>query len=162
MPVQGGAKPEKVPRPAGPINAEISPAEPAFREELYRAREIRGDFSFGEQVIDIADDSSNDWGKAANGRKIVNKELVLRSKLRIEARQFHMSRLHRDIWGDRQQVDVKTDYSLLTEEERLKKAYELIGLIEEIKRGPEMPPPLEYRGEEPEEDEPAERGGGIG
>jgi hypothetical protein len=62
--------------------------------------------------------------------------------------------------GDRQQLDVKTDYSLLTAEERLKKAYELIGLIEEIKRGPEMPPPLEYHPEET--DEEPQPTGGIG
>jgi hypothetical protein len=70
---------------------------------------------------------------------------MLRSKLRIETRQWQMSRRHPVEWGDKQQVDLKHDYTHLTEAERLKKAYELIGLIEEIKRGPEMPPPLEYR-----------------
>jgi hypothetical protein len=59
-----------------------------------RAREIRGDLSFGEQIIDIADVAQNDWTTAQNGRPIVNKEVVLRSKLRIASRQFHMSRLH--------------------------------------------------------------------
>jgi hypothetical protein len=50
------------------------------------------------------------------------------------------------------------------EAERLRKAHELVGLIHEIQRGPEMPPPLEYRPEEPEEDEPkpSVRRGGIG
>jgi uncharacterized protein YjbJ (UPF0337 family) len=65
------------------------PPQPGFREDLYRAREIRGDISFGEQILDVADDSSNDWGKAENAeghvrsgvgkamdavREIVNKE----------------------------------------------------------------------------------------
>ena len=59
-----------------------------------RAREIRGDFTFGEEILDIADDGTNDWIEAKNGgAPRVNKEVVLRSKLRIEARQFHMSRL---------------------------------------------------------------------
>ena len=111
--------------------------------------------------MQIADNTSDDWSfNRESGKLTVNKEAMLRSKLRIETRQWQMSRRHPVEWGDRQQVDVKHDYSHMTEEERLRKAYELIGLIEEIKRGPEMPPPLEYRGEEPEEDEP--QGGGIG
>jgi hypothetical protein len=70
-------------------------ADPDFRQDLMRARELRGDFTFGEQLLDIADDGSNDWIEAKNGgAPRVNKELVLRSKLRIEARQFHMSHLH--------------------------------------------------------------------
>src|SRR6185437_16012140 len=104
-------------------------AQPGFREDLYRAREVRGDFTFGEQILDIADDSRNDWLTAKNGKQIPNKELVLRSKLRIEARQFHMSRLHPQTWGDKQQIDLRNDWSLLTEEERRRKAKELIQMI---------------------------------
>jgi hypothetical protein len=85
---------------------------------------------------------------------------VLRSKLRIEARQFHMTRLHRETWGEKAQVDVKHDYSQMTEAERLQKAHELLGLIQEIQRGPERPPALEYRPEEPEQD--PQSTGGIG
>src|SRR5262252_8951521 len=124
-----------------------------------RAREIRADFSFGEQILDIADDSRNDWLIAKNGKQIPNKELVLRSKLRIEARQFHMSRLHTQTWGDKQTVDIKNDWNLLTEEERRRKADELIAMIRELRQPPMQPPPLVYRWEEPpEEPEP----GGIG
>ena len=71
-----------------------------------------------------------------------------------------MERRHRDTWGDKQQVDVKHDYSHMTEAERLKKAHELVGLIHEIQRGPERAPPLEYRPEEEDEPAPAVRGGG--
>jgi hypothetical protein len=52
-----------------------------------RAREIRADFSFGEQILDIADDGRNDWVETKTGRMVPNKELVLRSKLRIETRR---------------------------------------------------------------------------
>jgi hypothetical protein len=59
-----------------------------------RARGIRGDFSFGEQILDIADNTTDDWSyNPQTGKLSVNKELVLRSKIRIEARQLHMSRL---------------------------------------------------------------------
>jgi len=41
-----------------------------------RAREIRADFTFGEQILDIADDSRSDWIVAKNGKHVVNKELT--------------------------------------------------------------------------------------
>jgi len=53
-------------------------AEPSFRHDVLRARELRGDLSFGEQILDIADDAENDWTTAQNGHPIVNKEIVLR------------------------------------------------------------------------------------
>jgi hypothetical protein len=71
---------------------------------------VRADYTFGEQIIDIADDKENDWIQAKNGgAPRVNKEHVLRSKIRIEARQFHMSRLHPQQWGEKQTVDIKND-----------------------------------------------------
>ena len=69
-------------------------SQPEFCQDLYRARELRGDFAFGDQILDIADDTDNDYKTALNGRRIPDKELVLRSKVRIEARQFHMRQLH--------------------------------------------------------------------
>jgi hypothetical protein len=134
-------------------------AEPGFRDDLYRARDVRGDYTFGEQILDIADDGTNDWVTAKNGAQVVNKELVLRSKLRIEARQFHMSRLHVQTWGEKQTIDIKNDWALLSEEERGRKADELIQMIRELREPPMQPPPLVYRPEEaPDEREPS----GIG
>jgi len=129
-------------------------AQPGFREELYRARQVRGDWAFGEQILDIADNAANDRSyNEKTGKLLMNKELVLRSKIRIEARQFHMSRLQPQQWGDKQQIDIKDDWSLLTEDERRRKAEELIAMIEEIKNPPPGPPPLEYRWQEPGEDD---------
>ena len=34
-------------------------AQPGFREELYRARQVRGDWAFGEQLLDIAENAAN-------------------------------------------------------------------------------------------------------
>jgi hypothetical protein len=120
---------------------------------------VRGDYTFGEQILDIADDGTNDWVTAKNGALVPNKELVLRSKLRIEARQFHMSRLHAQTWGDKQTIDIKSDWALLSEDERRRKADELIAMIRELKEPPMQPPPLVYRPEEaPEQPEPGESG----
>ena len=154
---------EKVPgHHATPLRQKLArsgpDAEPGFRDDLYRAREIRGDFTFGEQILDIANDGTNDWIEAKNGgAPRLNKEAVLRSKIRIEARQFHMSRLHPQQWGERQQIDVKNDWALLTKEERRRKADELIAMIRELREPPPEPPPLAYRPGEPDE-EPANPG----
>jgi hypothetical protein len=109
-----------------------------FRQDLMRARGIRGDFTFGEQILDIADDTSEDW---------------LRSRVRIAARQVHMARLQPQTWGDKQSVEIKDDWTLLSEEERRRRAEELILMIQEIKAPPEQPPPLALE-EVPEEAEP--------
>ena len=139
-----------------PIKRKI--AEPSFRHDVLRARELRGDLSFGEQILDIADDAENDYKQAKNGALIPNKELVLRSKIRIEARQYHMSRLHPQQWGERQTLDIKSDWSLLTVDERERKARELIEMIREIRNPPQGPPPLTYRPGEPEDDDQQQRG----
>jgi len=70
-----------------------------------------------------------------------------------------MSRLHPQTWGDRQQVDIKNDWALLTDDERRREAEELIAIIRELRAPPEEPPPLIYRADEAaDEPEP----GGIG
>ena len=63
-----------------------------------------------------------------------------------------MSRLQPQTWGDRQKLDIKSDWSLLTEAERLRKAEELLTMIDEIRNPPPGPPPIVYRPEEPEEE----------
>jgi hypothetical protein len=124
-----------------------------------RAREIRGEFAFGEEILDIADNTADDWSyNPETGKLSVNKEAMLRSKIRIEARQFHMSRLHPQ-WGEKQ-IDVKNDWALLTEEQRRRKADELIAMIREMREPPMQPPPLVYRPEEAP-DEPVTGGFGC-
>jgi hypothetical protein len=119
---------------------------------------VRADFTFGEQIITIADDAREDWIPAKNGgAPRINKEVVLRSRLRIAARQLHMARLHPQTWGDRQKLDIKSDWSLLTEDERCRRVEELIEMIKEIKQPLQQPPPLVYRAA-PDAPEP----GGIG
>ena len=134
---------------------------PEFREAYESARETRT-LVWAEECVSIVDDASGDYIKnPKTGKLEFNRESVHRAKLRVEERHWQMARLDPRLWGDRQQVDVKTDYSLWTEEQRLRKVHEIIGLIEEIKRGPEMPPPLEYRWEEAEEEPPSGIGGRL-
>jgi len=121
---------------------------------------VRADFAFVERILDLADDTSNDWYyNEKTGRLSVNKEVVLRSRVRIGVRQLHMSRLQPQTWGDRQKLDIKSDWSLLTEAERLRKAEELLTMIDEIRNPPPGPPPIVYRCEEPEDPNPPKPGG---
>ena len=127
-----------------------------------RARELRGDFTFGEQILDIPDTATNNWEKPGQQKLMVQKGVILRLKIGIEAPQFHMSRLHPQQWGDRQQIDVKNDWCLLIEEERRRKANELIVMIRELREPPMQPPPWVYRWEEaPEEPEPSGSAGNL-
>ena len=50
---------------------------------------------------------------------------MLRSRVRIEMRQWQMQRRHPLKWGERQQIEAKDDFSRLTIEERMQKVAEL-------------------------------------
>jgi terminase small subunit-like protein len=133
---------------------------PEFLQSYERARDIRANAAFAEQQLEIADNVSDDWSfNPDSGKLSVKKEAMLRSKLRIETRQWQMARRHPQEWGDRQQIDVRNDWSLLTEEERRRKSEELIAMIEEIRNPPPGPPPLVYRPEEPPEDDDQQQRG---
>jgi terminase small subunit-like protein len=104
---------------------------PEFRAAYEQARETRT-LVWGEEIIEIADDLKGDYRQRRDGKTVQNKESVLRSKLRIEARQWVMARLDPRLWGDRQQIDVKADWMQLSEEERVRKAMNLLGMVREV------------------------------
>jgi hypothetical protein len=76
---------------------------PEFRDRYARAREVQLHV-MAEEIVAIADDGKNDWmerndpenpGFAANG------EHIQRSRLRVDARKWLLSKLARDTYGDR-------------------------------------------------------------
>jgi hypothetical protein len=78
-----------------------------FRERYARAREAQADALFDE-MLDIADDGSNDWmeRKREDGstEEVLNHEHVQRSKLRIEARKWMAGKLRPKVYGDKLDV----------------------------------------------------------
>ena len=58
-----------------------------------------------EEIQDIADDSSNDWieieKRDGTSYEIVNKEAVLRSRLRVDTRKWLMSKLKPKKYGEK-------------------------------------------------------------
>jgi hypothetical protein len=68
-----------------------------------------------------------------------------------------MSRLQPQTWGDKQTADIN-DWNLLSQDERRRRADELIQMIAEIRSPRPGPPPIVYRPEEPEDDDQQQRG----
>ena len=83
-------------------------------------------------LLEIADDTDRDYREGKNGQEIPNKEVVLRSKIRIESRQWLMSRRDPKQWGDKQALDVSANIMLLSPEERVQKALQLFDLMEKF------------------------------
>ena len=141
----------RVPDPGSPY--------PEFHQTYTCATRIRADIAFGEQVLNLADHTSDDWSyNEKTGKLSVNRDVVLRSRVRVEARQFQMCQLHRETWGEKAQTETHVNVNLLSKEELMQKARELIGMIDFINAPPPQPPPLAYRGEEAPDDDPEPAG----
>lgn len=75
-----------------------------FRDQYARAREIQAEGGI-DDMIEIADDGRNDWMLRAQGGYQVNGEVLARSKLRIETRQWAAMKLLPKKYGDKLQID---------------------------------------------------------
>jgi hypothetical protein len=73
---------------------------PLFREQYTRAKQNQIE-SFVDDVIDIADDSTNDWMVNANGTTVANHDHINRARLRIDTRKWLASKLAPKIYGDK-------------------------------------------------------------
>lgn len=80
-----------------------------FRDQYAHAREAQADALFDE-MLDIADDSRNDWiekrgtdGQVAGWQE--NGEAIRRSQLRIDTRKWMASKLLPKKYGDKQQLE---------------------------------------------------------
>jgi len=70
-----------------------------FREQYAKARELQADTLFDE-IIDIADDSTNDWMERDGGLE-VNGEHIQRTRLRIDTRKWMAGKLRPKKYGER-------------------------------------------------------------
>src|ERR1700733_2972896 len=62
-----------------------------FHARYMRAREIQA-YAVADELLDIADDGRYDWMKC-NGGYELNGEHVQRSRLRIDTRKWHLSKM---------------------------------------------------------------------
>lgn len=77
--------------------------KPEFREQYARAKQESADF-MADEILDIADDGTNDWEERemAGGRTIIalNSEAVQRSKLRVDTRKWLMAKMKPKKYGE--------------------------------------------------------------
>lgn len=88
---------------AGTVHAWVA-KRPKFAEIYARARDLALD-RMAEEVIEIADDGSNDTYKDAQGNPRIDYDHIQRSKLRFDARRWYLSKLAPRKYGDRVEVE---------------------------------------------------------
>lgn len=87
-----------------------------------RAREERQDKIF-EDIMEIADDSSQDERVTEGGNVVFNSEFAARSKIKIDARKWMLGKMNPKVYGDKIDITSKdekiqqTDLSKLSYEE---------------------------------------------
>lgn len=80
-----------------------------FAEQYARARAMQAE-TYASEIIEIAEDGTNDWMEKVNkdGEVVgwtVNGEAVQRSKLRIEARKWIMSKILPKRYGEKVEIE---------------------------------------------------------
>lgn len=78
-----------------------------FSEQYARAKEESAD-ALVEEMMDIADDGSNDWMEIHDKENVgyrQNGEAINRSRLRVDTRKWVASKLKAKKYGDKQQVE---------------------------------------------------------
>lgn len=77
---------------------------PPFADQYARARQSGLDV-IAEEIIEIADETGRDTISSERG-DIPNSEWIARSRLRVDARKWLLSKLRPDKYGDRSTLDV--------------------------------------------------------
>jgi len=86
---------------------------PEFSQQYARAREAQAESMF-EEMLEIADDGSNDWVERTSkdgetGDKVVDHEHVSRSKLRVDTRKWMLARMAPKKYGDATNIKLSGD-----------------------------------------------------
>jgi len=95
-----------------------------FLEQYARAREAQAEIR-ADEIVDIADDDTNDFTADKEGKLVANSEHIQRSRLRVDARKWIAAKLLPKRYGDKVQhtgdgggpIRVRPDLSKLTGEE---------------------------------------------
>lgn len=77
----------------------------SFRDQYARAKEEQAD-TLADDILDIADDNSQDKYVDEEGKTRVDNEVVARSRLKVDARKWIASKLKPKVYGDRIQQEI--------------------------------------------------------
>jgi hypothetical protein len=80
-------------------------AHAAFSDQYARARDAQAD-ALADEIIDIADDGRRDYGKALDGRDIVDHDHIARARLRVDARKWIAAKLKPKKYGDQLRTEL--------------------------------------------------------
>lgn len=75
-------------------------------KQYARATEIRADIIF-DDILNIADQNDNDTFINDEGKEVVNNDVIQRSRLKIDARKWILSKLNPKKFGDK--TDITTN-----------------------------------------------------
>ena len=79
-------------------------AEATFRDQYARAREEQAE-TLLDEIVEIADDSAGD-ASDVDGMNVLNSEHIQRSRLRVDARKWVVSKLAPKKYGDKLQTEI--------------------------------------------------------
>ena len=86
-----------------------------FSDQYARAKEVQAE-RMADEILEIADDSTNDWMERQSGDsapvQVLNGEHVQRARLRVDTRKWLMSKMLPKKYGDRQHVEHSGTVSL--------------------------------------------------
>lgn len=89
-------------------------SRPENIEQYARAREAQAD-KLAEDILQIADDGSNDTYKDDDGNVRTEHDVIARSRLRVDARKWLAGKMAPKRYGDKLDVDAKLSGSLTVE-----------------------------------------------
>lgn len=77
----------------------------AFQKQYLQAKEV-GCFVLAEQLLEIADDGTNDYAiDPVTGLRRVDHHHIQRSKLRVDTRKWYLSKIVAKIYGDKTSIE---------------------------------------------------------
>jgi hypothetical protein len=82
-----------------------------FHQQYRRARVDQAD-SLVEQIREIADDSRQDYRNGDKGEPVLDRDHILRSKLRIDTLKWLAGKLNPKTYGDRQMLSLDSENTM--------------------------------------------------
>ena len=93
---------DKIPAKATVLGWLVDGAHEDFARQYASAREAQADY-FADEIVEIADDGSDDFSTGKDGEPVVDHEHIQRSRLRVDARKWVAAKLLPKKYSDRVQ-----------------------------------------------------------
>jgi len=93
--------------PSWPVIMRWRREHKVFAKNYEEARQLQCQY-WGDHLIDVANDGSQDTVLNAQGRPVFNRERFERSRLRVEAFKWTLSKVARHTYGDRTEHELST------------------------------------------------------